>query len=58
MLEKSKTKHMVVPAINWLYATLYESDSYGYKMSDEDREFEKAKAVLSEMHQRGITVLP
>jgi len=63
MLERNKTKHMVVPAINWLYATLYESESYGYKMSDEERdgyerEFTKAKEVLSEMHRRGITVLP
>ncbi|KIW87099.1 uncharacterized protein Z519_12210 [Cladophialophora bantiana CBS 173.52] len=63
MLEKNKHKHMVVPAINWLYATLYESESYGYKMSKEERdgyerEFENAKKVLSEMHQRGITVLP
>lgn len=63
MLEKNKHKHMVVPAINWLYATLYESESYGYKMSEEERdgyerEFEMAKKVLREMHRRGITVLP
>ena len=63
MLEAAKDKHMVVPAINWLYATLYESESYGYSMSEAERdgyerEFEKAKTVLSEMHQRGITVLP
>ncbi|KAJ9606387.1 hypothetical protein H2200_009348 [Cladophialophora chaetospira] len=63
MLEQNKHKHMVVPAINWLYATLYESETYGYKMSEEERdgyerEFANAKMVLSEMHQRGITVLP
>lgn len=63
LLEENKDKHMVVPAINWLYATLYESEQYGYHMSDEERdgyerEFENAKKVLSEMHRRGITVLP
>ena len=63
MLEKNKDKHMVVPAINWLYATLFESEQYGYQMSAEERtgyerEFENAKRVLSEMHRRGITILP
>ncbi|KEF52475.1 uncharacterized protein A1O9_11317 [Exophiala aquamarina CBS 119918] len=60
MLVKHKDKHIVVPAINWLYATLYESEQYGYRMSEEERdgyarEFEHAKKVLSEMHRRGIT---
>ncbi|OQV06972.1 hypothetical protein CLAIMM_11468 [Cladophialophora immunda] len=63
MLEKNKHKHMVSPALNWLYATLYESESYGYKMSAEERDgYERelaiAKKTLSEMHRRGITVLP
>ena len=63
MLEWNKDKHIVVPAINWLYATVYESESYGYSMSEEEsdgyeREFANAKKVLSEMHERGITVLP
>ena len=63
MLEKAKDKHMVVPAINWLYATLYESEAYGYSMSEAEkdgyrREFQNAKVVLAEMHRRGITVLP
>lgn len=63
MLEKHKSKHMVVPAINWLYATLYESEAFGYTMAEAERvgyekEFESAKKVLTEMHKRGITVLP
>lgn len=63
MLEANKHKHVVAPAINWLYATLYESEFYGYAMSEAERdgykrEFANAKIVLKEMHRRGITVLP
>ena len=63
MLEKARDKHIVAPAINWLYATLCEAESYGYAMSDAERqgyerEFANAKRVLHEMHERGITILP
>lgn len=63
MLEVNKSRHMVAPGINWLYATLYEAEPYGYSFSKAEqvgykKEFENAKKVLREMHQRGITVLP
>ena len=63
MLEKNKAKHMVAPGINWLYATLYEAGQFGYSFEKAEqvgykKEFENAKKVLKEMHQRGITVLP
>jgi 2-keto-4-pentenoate hydratase/2-oxohepta-3-ene-1,7-dioic acid hydratase in catechol pathway/pimeloyl-ACP methyl ester carboxylesterase len=63
MLEKAKSKHMVAPGINWLYATLYEAGAFGYSFEKAEqvgykKEFENAKIVLKEMHRRGITVLP
>ena len=63
MLEANKSKHMVAPGINWLYCTLYEAEPFGYSFNKAEkvgykREFENAKKVLREMHQRGITVLP
>lgn len=30
MLEKAKTKHVVVPAINWLICTLNDAEAFGY----------------------------
>uniref|UniRef100_A0A8H7TQ81 Amidohydrolase-related domain-containing protein n=1 Tax=Bionectria ochroleuca TaxID=29856 RepID=A0A8H7TQ81_BIOOC len=30
MLEREKHKYIVVPAINWLYATTYEAEAFGY----------------------------
>ena len=63
MLEKAKSRHMVAPGINWLYATLYEAGQFGYSFEKAEqvgykKEYENAKRVLKEMHQRGITVLP
>lgn len=63
MLEANKSRHMIAPGINWLYATLYEAEPFGYSFSKAEqvgykREFENAKKVLKEMHQRGICVLP
>jgi imidazolonepropionase-like amidohydrolase len=63
MLEKAKSKHIVAPGINWLYAILYEAGAFGYSFEKAEqvgykKEFENAKKVLKEMHQRGITVLP
>ncbi|TFK53070.1 isoaspartyl dipeptidase-like protein [Heliocybe sulcata] len=62
-LEKAKDKHWVVPAINWLYATLYEAAPFGYGQSKAEkvgykRELETAVKALREMHKRGIKVLP
>ena len=63
MLEKAKSKHIVAPGINWLHATLYEAGAFGYSFEKAEqvgykKEYENAKRVLKEMHQRGITVLP
>ncbi|KAL1882873.1 hypothetical protein Daus18300_000511 [Diaporthe australafricana] len=63
MLEKAKTKHVVVPAINWLIATLHEAEAFGYTHAQADkagytRELKAAIAGLREMHRRGIVVLP
>ncbi|KKY35870.1 putative amidohydrolase 1 [Diaporthe ampelina] len=63
MLEKAKTKHVVVPAINWLIATLHEAEAFGYTHAQADkagytRELNAAIAGLREMHRRGIVVLP
>ena len=63
MLEKAKSKHIVAPGINWLYATLYEAGAFGYSFEKAEqvgykKEYENAKIVLKEMHRRGITVLP
>lgn len=63
MLEKKKTKHMVAPGINWLLATLYEAEAFGYPQSKAEqvgykKELDAAVAGLREMHRRGIVVLP
>ncbi|EON63745.1 hypothetical protein W97_02973 [Coniosporium apollinis CBS 100218] len=63
MLEKAKTKHVVAPAINWLIATLYEAEAFGYTHEQAEkvgykRELDAAIAGLREMHRRGIVVLP
>ncbi|ORY09214.1 putative fumarylacetoacetate hydrolase [Clohesyomyces aquaticus] len=63
MLERNKHKHVVAPGINWLIATLYEADQFGYPNSKAEqvgykKELEVAIQGLREMHRRGITVLP
>lgn len=63
MLEKAKTKHVVVPAINWLICTLYEAEAFGYPKAAAEkagykRELDTAIAGLREMHRRGIVILP
>lgn len=63
MLERDKHKNIVVPAINWLYATTYEADAFGYtheaaEKAGYKRELDIAVAGLREMHRRGIVVLP
>lgn len=63
MLEKAKSKHVVAPAINWLVATLYEAEAYGYTPAAAEKagykqELDAAIAGLREMHRRGIVVLP
>ncbi|RTE77791.1 hypothetical protein BHE90_007684 [Fusarium euwallaceae] len=63
MHERNKDKNIVVPAINWLYATTYEADAFGYTYEAAEkagykRELDIAVAGLREMHRRGIVVLP
>lgn len=63
MLEESKDKHIVVPAINWLWATLHEAEAFGYTHDTAEKhgygkELQVAIAGLREMHKRGIVVLP
>ncbi|EEP75996.1 conserved hypothetical protein [Uncinocarpus reesii 1704] len=63
LLERKKAKHVVVPAINWLIATLYEAGSFGYPKEKAEqvgykRELDEAVKALREMHERGIVVLP
>ncbi|GAB1195505.1 hypothetical protein APSETT444_004764 [Aspergillus pseudonomiae] len=63
MLEKVKDRVVVAPALNWLYATVYEAEPFGYSMEKAEqvgyrKELETATKALKEMHKRGITVLP
>ena len=63
MLEKNKTKHVVVPALNWLIGTLYDAEKFGYPRAKAEevgykKELETAILGLREMHRRGIVVLP
>ena len=62
-LEKNKHRHMVAPALNWLYATTYEAGPFGYSFDKAEKdgykkELDIAVTACKEMHQRGITVLP
>lgn len=63
MLEEKKTKHVVAPGLNWLIATLYDAEAFGYPHTKAEqvgykRELDAAIAGLREMHRRGIVVLP
>lgn len=62
-LEKNKTKHVVVPALNWLIATLEDAGVFGYPKDQAEKvgyrhELDAAVRAMREMHRRGITVLP
>ncbi|KAJ3545456.1 hypothetical protein NM208_g2493 [Fusarium decemcellulare] len=63
MLEREREKYIVVPAINWLYATTYEAAAFGYTCEAAEkagykRELDIAVSGLREMHRRGIVILP
>lgn len=63
MLEKSRHKHIVAPAINWLYTTVHEAEPFGYTFDTAERvgykkELEVAVKALKEMHRRRIPILP
>jgi hypothetical protein len=63
LLEEKKDRIVVAPAINWLWATLYDAEPFGYTFDAAEamgykRETEIAVAALREMHRRGIIFLP
>ncbi|KAF5512679.1 Uncharacterized protein CGCA056_v012714 [Colletotrichum aenigma] len=63
MLEKKRHTSIVAPAINWLVATAYEAEAFGYTQEAAEkagyvRELDTAVAGLREMHRRGIVILP
>ncbi|NMH95988.1 metal-dependent hydrolase family protein [Pseudonocardia acidicola] len=63
MLEAAKDWVFVAPGINWLVATLYEAESFGFPQEAAEavgykRELEIATEGLREMHRRGIKLLP
>ncbi|OQV00024.1 hypothetical protein CLAIMM_05579 [Cladophialophora immunda] len=63
MLTKARHKHVVAPAINWLYTTVHEAEPFGYTFEKAEqvgykKELEVAITALKEMNKRGITVLP
>lgn len=63
MLEAIKTKHVVVPALNFPINTVEDGERFGYPRSKAEeagykREVEAAILAMREMHRRGIVVLP
>lgn len=63
MLEAAKDWVFVAPGINWLVATLYEAESFGFPQAAAEavgykRELEIATEGLREMHRRGVKLLP
>ena len=54
MLEERKTTHVVAPGLNWLIATLYEAEAFGYPNTKAEQvgyktELDAAIAGLREM---------
>ena len=63
MLEANKDWVFVAPGINWLIATLYEAEAFGFPQEAAEavgykKELEMAEAGLREMHRRGVRILP
>ncbi|MFD4510655.1 amidohydrolase family protein [Streptomyces sp. NPDC058457] len=63
LLEANKDWVFVAPGINWLIATLYEAESFGFPQEAAEavgykRELEIAVEGLREMRRRGIRILP
>ena len=63
MLEANRDWVFVAPGINWLVATLYEAESFGFPQEAAEavgykKELEQATEGLREMHRRGIKLLP
>lgn len=63
LLEANKDRLFVAPGINWLIATLYEAEAFGFPQEAAEavgygHELEVAIEGLREMHRRGIRILP
>lgn len=63
MLEEKRSKHVIAPGLNWIIATLQDAEAFGYPHAKAEqvgyqKELEHAIRGLSEMHRRGIVVLP
>lgn len=63
MLEANKTKHIVVPALNFPINVLEDGERFGYPRAQAEqvgykRELDAAVLAMREMHRRGIVVLP
>lgn len=63
LLEAHKDRLFVAPGLNWLVATVYEAESFGYPQEVAEaagykRELDVAIEGMREMHRRGIRVLP
>lgn len=63
MLEAAKEWVFVAPGINWLVATLYEAEAFGFPQEAAEavgykKELETAIEGLREMHRRGVKILP
>lgn len=63
MLEAHKTKHIVVPALNFPINVLEDGERFGYPRAQAEqvgykRELDAAVLAMREMHRRGIVVLP
>jgi hypothetical protein len=63
LLERNKKRSVVAPGINWLVATLYDAEPFGYPTSKAEqvgykKELDVTVRALREMHRRGIVILP
>ncbi|WP_037074615.1 metal-dependent hydrolase family protein [Pseudonocardia spinosispora] len=63
MLEEAKDWVFVAPGINWLVATLYEAEAFGFPQAAAEavgykKELDQAIKGLKEMHRRGVRILP
>jgi imidazolonepropionase-like amidohydrolase len=63
LLEQAKDWVFVAPGLNWLIATLYEAEAFGFPQAAAEavgykKELDKAVAGLREMHKRGVKLLP
>ena len=63
LLEANRDWVFVAPGLNWLVATLYEAEAFGFPQEAAEavgykRELDAAISGLKEMHRRGVKILP